>query len=29
MLFQYLTGAAALLLILGAAVWVGLQYIPH
>jgi hypothetical protein len=29
MLLQYLTGAVALILILGVAIWVGLQYIPH
>jgi hypothetical protein len=29
MRFQYLIGAAALILVLGAAIWVGLQYIPH
>jgi hypothetical protein len=26
---QYLTGVAALILVLGVAIWVGLQYIPH
>jgi hypothetical protein len=29
MRLQYLTGVAALILVLGVAIWVGFQYIPH